>query len=341
MKTVMTALLVFLLLFATLLHAQNTPALTPVLNFLLSSKDYGAVGSYLPVRYPNAGLHDKYVVYYPQNGITPDMPVVLFLEGGGKTPHIDNYRGIMAFMASQGYFVIGAESGEAYDSDFARRIFQGALETAKAEHGLTLSKLAVMGHSQGGGQAFYVMHYFQDPQHGDYGSDASLVLSIDGWFAFGMNQEDLAQLHGSVAFLQMHGNQGTGTDPRIHLTIWNLLHHATKTFLTLPHDDHYYISGSFEELTQNKHDILTLVGALTYDTFHHSHEGYGSISHTYKSSYSAIYNALKPEASYREGDCQGVQYNARDTMLKFYDIDYCAVDAYVLRRTNREADPIQ
>ncbi len=337
MKSVWTAAAMAVVLSVTLFGAQTIPALTPIINFLLSSKAYGASGNYSPVRYPDAGLHEEYVVYYPKNGIRANMPVVLFLEGGGNTPHIDDYRGMLQFLATQGYFVIGAESGGSYDSDYARSIFENALNTAKEAYGLNISKLAVMGHSQGGGQAFYVMNYFQNPQHGGYGSEASLVLSIDGWFAFGMNQADLMQLQGDVSFLQMNGVTGTGTDPRISLSIWNLLHQADKTFLILPQHDHGYVTGSLETLLREKTDLLTLVAALVYDTFYHTNSGYNAIPTEHKSSYSALYNGLHPEDYYHSGDCQGVQYNARENMLKYYDIDYCSVEANIARRMDRHA----
>ncbi len=328
MKRLSVTVLFALLFSATLLGANANPALTPIINLLLSSSnDYGTLGNYTVTRYPDAGLHDNYVVYYPTDAIKPDMPVVLFLEGGGSAPHIDDYRGVMKFLASQGYFVIGAESGTSYDSDYARRIFEGALNTAKSAHGLNISKLAVMGHSQGGGQAFYVMKYFQDPQHGGYGSRASLVLSIDGWFSFSMNKTDLDALKGRIAFLQMNGLRGTGTDPRINLSIWNLAHRTEKTFLTLPQNNHGYVAGSLETLLRDKHDLLEIVGALCYDAFHQTQSGYNTLPTERKAAYSDIYNTLQPQDQYNDGDCEGIMYNARENMLKFYDIDYCAVDA--------------
>ena len=290
-----------------------------------SLTNYGELGPYQPLRYPENGLtDDNYVIYYPQNAITADMPVIVFLEGGGNTPTIDDYQGTMMFLASQGYYVIGAESGGSYDSDYARSIVQSAIDLSISAHGLTLSKLAVMGHSQGGGQAFYVMRYFQDPANGGLGSIASLVLSIDGWFSFTMNQEDLATLHGNIAFIQMNDLIGTGTDPRIHLSIWNLSSNTENKFLTLPHNDHSYIKGDLNTLLNGRTDILYQLGALTSDAFNNENNGYASIPITQKATFNAVFNALMPENQY-SADCEGVAYNARQNQLRHFNIDYCAM----------------
>ncbi|NKQ41660.1 MAG: hypothetical protein HF962_08845, partial [Sulfurovum sp.] len=54
----------------------------------------GTFGDLNVLRFPEAegSLHDNYVVYYPKDAITTDMPVVVFLEGGGEEPKIDDYR---------------------------------------------------------------------------------------------------------------------------------------------------------------------------------------------------------------------------------------------------------
>lgn len=285
-----------------------------------SDKDFAAFGALDVTRYPDSGLSsNEYVVYYPKNSVTQDMPVVVFLEGGGAKPQIDDYRGIMQFIASQGYYVIGAEQGQSYDSSYAAKIVQDAIDAATQDYGLTLNKIAVMGHSQGGGQAFYVMKYLQGQ---GYGAQGSLTLSLDGWFAFSMNMEDLQVLQGDVGFVQMNGLEGTGTDPRINLTIWNLVTQTRRHFFTLPENDHYYVAGD----VSNKSDIRRLIGASLYDAFTGGRLGYDAIPPENKTTYDAIKQALKEKNAYGEGDCAGDQYDARYT-LDNNDIDYCDFEA--------------
>jgi pimeloyl-ACP methyl ester carboxylesterase len=275
------------------------------------------------------GLKDGYVVYYPkdpdtqEDAISEDTPVVLFLEGGGDSIHIDQYSGIMRYLASRGYFVIGGETGQGYDIKNYVHIFDSAIDTAIDAHDLTIKKLAVMGHSQGGGQTFYVMKHFQDKGYGD---EVSLTLSVDGWFAFDMNQSDLRALQGDVRFLQMNGVEGTGTDPRIKLAIWNLADQTNRRFLTLPENNHMYIAGDINS-TFDKKDLTGTIGALVDDAFERSSTGYCSLPDERKSSYEEIKNNLKEKSEYHVGDCVGNDYNATGE-LKGYDIDYCKYEDY-------------
>ncbi len=288
------------------------------------SEKYDTLGVYDVKRYPEQGLTDEYVVYAPEeDSINADIPVVLFLVGGGS--HVSSYPGVMQFLASKGYYVIGSDHGGSYNSYETYSVFNTALYAARSKYHLNLSKMVVMGHSQGGGQAFYVMKKMQDK---GFGSEASLVLSIDGWFAFSMNQSDIRALQGETAFLQMNGLAGTGTDPRIDLTIWNLANQTDRKFLILPENNHSYVAGSLDNLLNNRKDILYIVGALTDDVFTAKTAGYESIPEENKSSYNAINNALKPKNTYHSGDCYGNDYNARNGQLKYYNINYCTPEKY-------------
>ena len=294
------------------------------------SKKYDTLGVYNVKRYPEQGLTDEYVVYAPEeDSLTEDMPVVLFLVGGNS--HVSSYTGIMQFMASKGYYVIGSDHGGSYNSYETYMVFRTAINAARRNYKLKLSKLVVMGHSQGGGQAFYVMKKLQDYSRDldlGFASEASLSLSIDGWFAFTMNQKDLRGLQGNIAFIQMNGLAGTGTDPRIDLTIWNLANKTDRKFLILPENNHGYVGGSLDNLLNNRKDILYLVGALTDDIFTGTTKGYESIPEENRSSYDAIHNALKPKNTYHSGDCYGNDYNARNGQLKYYNINYCTPEEY-------------
>ncbi len=291
---------------------------------------YDTLGAYKVKRYPEQGLTDEYVVYAPEeDNITEDMPVVLFLVGGNS--HVSSYTGIMQFLASKGYYVIGSDHGGSYYSYETYLVFRAATNAARRDYHLKIHKLVIMGHSQGGGQAFYVMKKFQDLNKElglEFGSEASLVLSVDGWFAFTMNQKDLRELQGNVAFIQMNGLAGTGTDPRIDLTIWNLADQTDRKFLILPENNHSYIAGGLDELLENRRDMLYIIGALTDDVVSGKTVGYESIPEENKSSYDEIYNALRAKDEY-SADCHGDAYNAYETQLKYYDINYCTPEDYI------------
>ena len=285
------------------------------------SNGYADLGAYTPKLYTNnKSGNNRYIAYYPENAISADMPVVMFIKGGGSAT-IESYRGIMKFMASKGYYVIGVDTNS-YASRYVTQKLEIALNEVKERHGLTVSKLAIMGHSLGGGQAFYAMKKFRDD---GYGNEGNLALSIDGWFAFNMDQIDLNLLDTKVSFLQMNGVHGTGTDPRIDLKIWNLATQSEKAFYTLPSTNHSYVAGNLASVL-HKQDLLFSIGALTDDAFKGINDGSTAIPETNKATYSDIFNALKAEDDYHGGDCKGIQYNAI-SVIQNNDINYCDVES--------------
>jgi len=268
----------------------------------------------------NPSASDKFVTYTPKDGIDSSTPVVLFLNGLDRT--LNKYSGIMNFLASKGYFVIGAYSNS-YDPNYSKNIFTKVINATKEHSNLKLNKLAVIGHSLGGGNSFYVMKHFQDL---GYGNDKSLILSIEGWFPFGMKRDDFKNFDGHIAFLQMNGKKGTSdVDPLMSLTIWNLAKNSENFFLTLPQNNHYYIEGDIDKISQ-KSDLLELVGSITDDAFNNSKEGYNSISSSNKANYNDILKSVEKFGSF---GCDGVAGNAIGTLNSLgNNIDYCSPDKY-------------
>jgi len=281
--------------------------------------NYENLGTYPPQTYISKDKKGKlnYVSYYPKGGVDSEMPVVLFIKGGGDLDIYD-YSGIMKFMASKGYYVIGVDTNS-YSSSYVMKYLEKALVEIRKENHLNVSKLAVIGHSLGGGQVFYVMNALQKK---GYGKKGSLAVSIDGWFSFEMNEENIREIEGSVAFIQMNGLKGTGTDPRINLKIWSLVD-AEKSFYTLPSQNHNYIAGNLTNMLAKK-DLLFMLGALSHDAFNGTQQGSLQIPKNNRASYEDIFNALETESSYKGGDCKGLQYRALD-VIKNNNIDYCTL----------------
>jgi len=282
---------------------------------------YEKLGAYTPQTYISKDKKGKlnYVSYYPKGGIDRDMPVVLFIKGGGKST-IYGYSGIMKFMASKGYYVLGVDT-DSYESWYVMKYLEKAFDEIRKKNNLNVSKLAVIGHSLGGGQVFYVMNELQKR---GYGKKGSLAVSIDGWFAFGMNEENLTKLQGNVSFIQMNGLKGTGNDPRIYLKIWNLLEQAEKSFYTLPSKNHNYVAGNLIEILEKK-DLLLIIGALCHDAFDNSNQGQLEIPQNNKATYKDVFNALEIQSSYMGGDCKGIRYNGV-AIIKQNNIDYCTLE---------------
>jgi len=143
--------------------------------------------------------------------------------------------------------------------------FDKALALAQSAHPeMDFSKLAVMGHSQGGGVAFPVMKHFLDA--GNIGNDKNIVISVDGWFAFGMDQQDLRGLNTMASYVQFGGYSGTGTDARISLSISNLINDSNeKAYLILDDDTpHMYAKGDLNALVARKDLLKPILALLDY-----------------------------------------------------------------------------
>ena len=309
-----------------------TPVLLAVF-FLMAGCGGGSSSSLGPAtQYDDIGKHassvklyndkaasDKYLIYYPE-GHLANAPIVLFLPGGNAD--INVYTGLMQFIASHGYFVIGTTVSNEYSDYLSNIAFDKALVFAQTSHPeMDFSKLAVMGHSQGGGVAFPVMKHFLDG--GVYGNDKNIVISIDGWFAFGMDQQDLRGLNTMASFVQFGGYKGTGTDARISLSISNLITDANdKAYLTLNgNTPHGYAGGDLNTILARK-DLLKPVMALLDYKLKGDMDAKAIVFDGYTETIQKINAALLPIGR----SCVG-RYNS-DRVVSQNDIDYCHPELY-------------
>lgn len=262
--------------------------------------------------------HDKYVVYKPIHHLD-NAPIVLFIGMTNSQSHI----GLMKFIASRGVYVIGnLTNGSKYANYLGDTIYKNAIADALQDHpNLNTSKLGIIGHSQGGGQTLQLMEYFKGNPF-NYGGDKSFVISLDGWFSFGMNKEDLENLHTDSLFIQYGGLLGTNTDPRISLSISNLLPNNTKKgFTTINMNDHGYSYGPLNTLL-NKDDLLKPIGALIDYTFFNDLDAHDTAFGTYASTINNIIGQL-PNNNRIVYTCEG-KVGGAEAVIVLNDIDYCS-----------------
>jgi len=288
---------------------------------------YDEIGKYASSvkLYNDKKASDKYIVYYPE-GHLADAPIVLFLPGGNAD--INRHKGLMEFIASHGYFVIGTTVNGEYSAYSSNIAFDKALAFAQTSHPeMDFSKLAVMGHSQGGGVAFPVMKHFLDG--GTFGNDKNLVISLDGWFAFGMDQQDLRGLNTMASYVQFGGYSGTGTDARISLSISNLINDSNEKAYVVLNDDtpHGYSTGDLNTVLAKKDLLKPILALLDYKLKGDMNakdivfNGYAETIQKVKEELPAI-RPLPSKAS-----CRGDYYNAKATISQ-NDIDYCHPERY-------------
>ncbi len=202
-------------------------------------------------------------IYKPKlNGtVKKNAPVVIFGTGGFNSNHLTKYEEFIRFIVSKGYFVIGVETVGARDEEFARIL------KALNEQGdlIDKSKIGLLGNSTGGGTPFYNLKHLKDEGY----ADNSFIISLDGWFALGLRTEDVKKLQTTTLLLQFGGADGLDyyghntndrhyQDPRILMSLYNILPGNEKSLSYLDNDEHGYPSGSMK----GKDDLLKVVGAM-------------------------------------------------------------------------------
>ena len=288
---------------------------------------YDEIGQYASSvkLYNDKEASDKYIVYSPE-GHLADAPIVLFLPGGGSD--INQHNGLMEFIASHGYFVIGTTVSNEYSAHSSNIAFDKALALAKTSHPeMDFSKLAVMGHSQGGGVSFPVMKHFLDG--GTFGNDKNIVISIDGWFAFGMDQQDLRGLNTMASYIQFGGHSGTGTDARIPLSISNLINAPNEKAYMVLNDGtpHGYSTGDLNSVLSKK-DLLKPILALLDYKLKGDMNARDIVFNGYADTIQEVNAALPPILPLpSKASCRGDYYNAKNSISQ-NNIDYCHPELY-------------
>jgi len=225
--------------------------------------DYAAYGAYTSevTEIPN-----KYIAIYKpkKDGVfRQNAPVVVIgcggFKGNGKTLDALN-----KWVASKGYFVIGVGTSGPRDAEF-----NNILEVLNNQGNLVdKTKIGFMGSSTGGGAIFSNLKRFKDvPNY----ATTSFAISLDGWFAWGLSIEEVRNLHTTTLLLQFGGADGLPydghnpnqppipdtyrfQDPRILMSIYNMLPGNEKSLSYIDNDDH--------SVQINDTAMLRVVGAM-------------------------------------------------------------------------------
>jgi len=270
---------------------------------------------------------DKYVLVYPDQHLD-NAPIIVFLSGAGAGTVNDTsriYKGILRYLASHGYYVIATPHISRFP-EVAKSKLEKALTASRRHHPeLDFTRLGVMGHSVGGGKAFPVIKHLLEK---GYGSNASFVMSIDGWFPFGMKQKDLKNLHTTASIIQFGGSIGTGTDPKIHLTTMNLIPDDNeKAYHVLGNGtDHSYITGDLNNIL-NKWDLLNPIKSLLDYKFKNDKAQRNFLFSGYANTTKDVLNRV--ENHKYDDSCNGGKYGAKGDLDSYgNDINYCKPKSY-------------
>jgi hypothetical protein len=250
-----------------------------------NSREFGTQGPYLDQVRSVKTTEDGEVteaIYYVED--ETGLPTVIFMSGWKS--NLESYDGFLQYVASLGYCVVAKmERGKCFTPDVYEEELTTQLSTARDTYHADISKLGIIGHSSGGGIVFYLMDYFQS--NGIAGTAKSVVMSIDGWFPFGVTKAQLNSFDTPALLMQFGGLDGInqeGThpdwddyagepyhhyqDPRINLAIFKVLTYAglEKEYVVLEaNNNHGYIAGDYDTIIARK-DLLAPIDELLNHT---------------------------------------------------------------------------
>ena len=230
------------------------------------AEDYAEYGPYLSDR---SDINQRISIYKPKKDgvVKQHSPVVIVSSGGfgGSGRSLENF---INFIVSKGYFVIGVGTAPEREVEFNR-----ILETLNNQGNLVdKSKIGLIGTSTGGGTVFYNLKKLKDVGY----AENSFAISLDGWFALGLTPSEVRNLHTTTLLLQFGGADGlrdNGSeivlqDPRILMSIYNMLPGNEKSLSYLNNNTHSYATGSMD----GKEDMLNVVGAMLAYKFNNGGE---------------------------------------------------------------------
>jgi len=183
---------------------------------------YGEAGSHDVSTYTETDNGNS-VVYFPSDMANiPKTPLIFFCPGFQSQDH-NSYKSLLTFIASHGYSVIYAKDYYGDPDTFISRFEKMLDNNNDVLPHVDTTRTGVIGHSSGGGDTFKILDHFSKK---GYGENGRFLMSLDGWFAFGMNTKDMRNLPSNTNIVIQryeHPSHPNTQDPRITLSEYALL----------------------------------------------------------------------------------------------------------------------
>ncbi|HFB99825.1 MAG TPA: hypothetical protein ENJ53_03365 [Phaeodactylibacter sp.] len=240
-------------------------------------KEFGLAGTHQVATYTEPD-YDYSTIYYPTDlsSLGKKSPIIFFASGWfSDAQPSTTYKTLLKFMASHGYTVVYTYEGSTTDPQYTINGYKKILDADFAKNNILpyadTTQIGVVGHSAGGGMALTILDYFSKQKN--YGNNGRLLMTLDPWFAFDMDESDIKTLpsNTNVVFIKFGeggNNDADGTDARIPLTEYYLLESIAdnkKDYQIFANADHSYPKGSGAYSTMQ--GILKPLDALMDYTF--------------------------------------------------------------------------
>lgn len=220
---------------------------------------------------------DGGIVYFPSDRTKENPTPVVFLEPGWFTNKLDPsehnsstmYKTLIEFVVSHGYTLIYAPTKQDKSNIDT---FVKLAKRADVAPFIDTSRIAVIGHSAGGGHIHYDIKKFSEQE--GWGKNGKFVMAFDPWFAFGMKEQDLKTLPSDTNVVIQRFGKNQETDPRISLTTYYLLDSIAdeqKDYQVYKDAGHSYVQDyaryedkAKKDISQMQHVLEPLDALLAY-----------------------------------------------------------------------------
>ncbi len=207
------------------------------------SNSYGAWGTMNYIREAGVDVVDKGTITFYHPDIAPtQLPTVFFISGWGR--EYTSYDKFFKYVASLGYNVVNIYNLNPGNINVSYQNSLDMMQQAVADHAdwIDTTKVALMGHSYGGGSTIWLGKQIFDPNGLNWGTQGRFIMTFTPWLSFLVTDADLQGYPSDVKLLILQSDDDLhsggplyNTDPRALRAVYQLINipDDEKDFVTI------------------------------------------------------------------------------------------------------------
>ncbi len=267
---------------------------------------------------------EEATIFYPEN-IAQKLPVILFIPGWSSI-NPNNYKTLIDALVLKKNIVLFAPEFEEYGCTNIIKIFEDMYQDCTKKAFFDTSRLGVVGHSSGGGKAFYVLKYFADK---GWGKNGKFIFAMAPWYAFDMRKHDFDTFPKDTNIAIELFSHDSGTDLRVPFTIFSMLTNIDKKhkdFFIYDAPDAYHSYPSGNGSSTAKEGVLKPLESMISLTFFKNQTAYpNALENGSDTPWEYYKRYIHSKDSYQNFPCMPEAGTELFTSLIRSDINYCNI----------------